>query len=118
MDKPLQLKWYGNGKFGVVTDTEKLVMEPDLCRTAQPRARKQHTCCECKRRIEKGQHYELVEGLWNGDCWSRYKTCLECVEMRSYAVRHWSEGIPFGELHDHLADEVVSVLQGWEDAEQ
>lgn len=50
---------------------------------SKPRAAKQHRCCECGDRIERGQKHELVKGMWDGS-WNCYRTCLLCVEIREH----------------------------------
>ena len=47
-----------------------------------PKARKEHTCEECGRTIEKGEKYEVCTLLTSSDGWSRYKTCLGCTRIR------------------------------------
>ena len=44
-------------------------------------ARIRHTCCECYETIEPGEHYERVDGLWDG-AWDTYYTCLPCRGVR------------------------------------
>lgn len=118
VDKPQQLVWYETDRTGIITDLGKIVMGPDLHRVEWPCARKRHKCCECGHPIKKGDRYELVTGLWDGDLWCRFKTCADCADMRSYVVRHYQDGIPFGELQEHLAQEVEEGLYDqWQDIE-
>ena len=86
------------------------VFEPDLHRELWPKARKRHKCCECRKTIQPGEKYQLIEGLWDGDCWDRFKTCAECAEMRDNAWRHVSEAVPFGGLIRACAEDVEGVL--------
>ena len=79
-------------------------------------ARTQHRCCECDRTIVPGEKYEYVATKWDGSM-STVKTCLQCVEARTFLVHecsgyvvgevleeireHWDEGIknlPMGRL--------------------
>ena len=45
------------------------------------KARKEHKCCECKRKIKPGDEYERIAGVWDGD-FSTYKTCEVCAGLR------------------------------------
>lgn len=56
---------------------------PKVCTVKDVRARKQHSCCECGRTIERRETYELVKGLWDGR-WETYKTCLGCTRIRDH----------------------------------
>lgn len=112
-EQPTLMVRYGNGPhgpIGIVTSMGKIIMDSDLSRTATPVARKRYRCCECKKSIQKGERYQLIEGLWDGNVWDRFKTCLDCVDMRECAVRHYRHGIHLGHLHEYLAAEVESVL--------
>lgn len=54
---------------------------PSLHREALPTARKPHRCGECRRKIQRGERYERVSGVWEGG-WSTFKTCLDCRSVR------------------------------------
>ena len=45
-------------------------------------ARKSHVCCECHRKIDKGERYHFAKGLWDGH-WSQFRTCLPCSDLRN-----------------------------------
>ncbi len=51
------------------------------------KARKSHTCCECRRTIQPGEPYEHVWGVWEGKP-DTYKTCQHCVGLREYVRAH------------------------------
>lgn len=53
----------------------------DVSNVHWPKARKEHTCCECGAAIIPGQRYERASGLWDGS-WDTYKTCKVCVSIR------------------------------------
>ena len=76
------------------------------CHTiAEPRARKDHKCCECRGIITKGELYHLFSGVW--DCAGTYKTCKECQQLRSDVSKKIldQEDCPaFGELYQHVFD--------------
>ena len=46
-----------------------------------PRARKDWTCLECGRPIQKGERYELIEGKFEGE-FVKYRTCTGCHRLR------------------------------------
>ena len=54
---------------------------PEVFREEFRKARKFHSCCECRSDIEPGDMYEYVSGLWDGH-WSEYKTCEKCADLR------------------------------------
>jgi len=61
------------------------------------KARKSHECCECDREIIVGEHYEEATLLYDGS-WDRYRTCLDCLSVRSamfcgcwYYTHTWEE---------------------------
>ena len=45
------------------------------------RARKDHRCCDCCRIIKRGERYEYIAGVCDGD-FENWKTCRECVSLR------------------------------------
>lgn len=68
-----------------------------------PRARKEHKCCECRGVIRKGEKYHVIAGLW--DEWGCYKTCSECETLRDLvcaSVDHRDDCPAFGELYEHV----------------
>ena len=46
-------------------------------------ARRDYLCCECRGSIQKGTKYEDYRLLFDGS-WSKYRTCLLCVEIRDH----------------------------------
>lgn len=52
-------------------------------------ARKEHTCCECLEKIQRGEKYEYISGIWDGH-WQAYKTCLDCKSLRTVFFNSWS----------------------------
>lgn len=45
------------------------------------RARKNHTCCECREIIRPGEQYERTRGKWEHGL-DEFKTCLPCTRIR------------------------------------
>lgn len=84
---------------------------PSFCETEIRVARKEHKCCECGVVIGRGEKYEHVTGVWDGDIAS-FKTCSHCRELREKVVQHeramdcdGEEAIPpFGELRQAVYD--------------
>lgn len=53
------------------------------------RAAKPYRCCECREDIAVGARHEVYGGCWDGE-FSRYRTCLSCVEIRNhFACNGW-----------------------------
>jgi hypothetical protein len=72
-----------------------------------PRARRQHTCCECHGPIVIGMRYQLVTGRWDGQ-FESWRTCLRCADLRdryiqAFNLRH-EELLAFGELMEALQE--------------
>lgn len=49
--------------------------------TTFPKAKKQHQCEECFRKIEIGQAYQNTAGKYDGDFYV-YKICLDCMNIQ------------------------------------
>jgi hypothetical protein len=64
-------------------DTEMAVAY--TCST--PVARKEHTCCECRQPIQKGEKYHRFSGIWDGIGCATYKTCLRCQRLAAWYVK-------------------------------
>lgn len=45
------------------------------------KARKEHICCECGEKIQSGEQYEYVSGIWSGKP-DEFKTCILCKRIR------------------------------------
>ena len=72
-------------------------------RRKERRARKQHSCTECGRRIFSGENYVEVVGLFDGQ-WSRFTTCRHCEAASEWLIVACG-GYPYTmlgeELHEH-----------------
>ncbi|MFA5053175.1 MAG: hypothetical protein WC565_03915 [Parcubacteria group bacterium] len=75
---------------------------PSICRIEWRKARKPHKCCECGDTIAKGQRYEHVSGLWDGN-WDRHDTCATCVAIRERYCPH-------GWIYGSLAEQIEECL--------
>jgi hypothetical protein len=69
-------------------------------------ARREHKCCECSGVIPRGVQYENVVGKWDGE-FSRYKTCLLCVEIRD---KFGSSGSTFTTLWEEVVDGLFPMM--------
>ena len=84
--------------FGCVCICSTNYDEADVFHSKIVKARKKHTCCECKEDIKPGELYEYVSGCWEG-YWNHYKTCKICVRIRSEIC---CGGWVFGELRETI----------------
>jgi len=80
---------------------------PSCSSRTKRKARKKHRCCECCEAIEKGQMYEYVSGIWDGEP-SDYKTCLSCVEIRNHFA---CDGFVFGQLWSDLEENFIPDMR-------
>jgi len=53
---------------------------PDVIKQIQRKARKTHSCCECRTAINPGDTYVVVSGVWDGRGAS-FKQCPECNQL-------------------------------------
>lgn len=59
-------------------------------------ARKDHKCDECFRRIARGESYESVWAIWEGEP-TTFKTCCRCLALREFVQQNvkcfcWAHG--------------------------
>ena len=73
---------------------------PEFYSEAWRTARKVHKCYECGRKIEPGEKYEVVSGVWDGD-FETYKTCNDCHTARSM---FFPSGYSFGMMWQDIVD--------------
>ncbi|TPV96148.1 MAG: hypothetical protein B7733_06260 [Myxococcales bacterium FL481] len=52
------------------------------------KARKSHTCGECRKPIRPGDSYEEVTGIWDGHP-GRHRTCQRCKRVRELALKKY-----------------------------
>ena len=69
------------------------------------KARKMHKCYECKRIIERGEHYTIDTVCYDGRVTS-YKICSDCMSVRD---EFFCEGWIFGELWNDVECHVHST---------
>ena len=71
------------------------------------KARNQHKCSECGKRINKDEIYERVNGKWD-DRIDTYKTCSRCLDLRNYTKQNvkclcW--------CHENMIDDCIETLK-------
>lgn len=80
---------------------------PTFHRQTYAKAKKQHRCEECGRKIVPGETYEYTAGLWDGSFWS-FKTCSHCCDIRKFV----SNSVPcFCWAHGSLMDDVKETIE-------
>lgn len=82
--------------------------QPEFCNITTRKARKPHTCSECRGPIEPGVTYEYVTGKWEDVLY--FKTCPLCLELRQWALI----SVPcfcfaYEALHENVRDMVTEV---------
>ena len=80
---------------------------PSAFSETNPTARKPHRCYECGRRIEAGEKYSRVWGIWDGRM-DTHGTCSHCCALRDYVKSHvpcfcWAYGDMRNEARETLA---------------
>ena len=58
---------------------------PKVFEVTHPKARKQHTCCECGSIIDQDEQHECARGLWD-EGWDTFRTCIACAQIREAAM--------------------------------
>lgn len=78
-------------------------------------ARKDHKCCECHRKILKGEKYLYSSGIWDGEPDS-YKQCSICGEVANAAtvISEPDEAPAFTGLKDWFNNQMSSTFKGGE----
>lgn len=61
---------------------------PQVCIETNPKARKEHRCCECRGVIQIGERYEYCTGIWDEP--DTFKTCHDCVELRDEIAKKFN----------------------------
>ncbi len=79
---------------------------PSVGRMTWPKARRDHTCCECHGTIAAGEKYRSCWGVWDGEA-ATYRTCGDCLDLEEWCQ---SDGgslcTTFGNLHTDVLDYV------------
>lgn len=79
---------------------------PNFYTVTNPKARKEHKCCECRGVIQKGERYQNYAGHWNDSGFGEFKTCSDCEQLRDdFSVGTCSGEWPaFGDLSSDCSD--------------
>lgn len=93
----------------------------DIFIETEPKARKEHTCSECRLPIEKKEQYYRLETLYDGS-WETSKLHLSCKDYRKMVYDHErEEGCdymeswpPIGELDETMIQRITEI-EGWEE---
>lgn len=64
----------------------------------QRKSRKDRRCFECGGLIKKGDKYEYVSALFDGE-WKHMSVCMDCTSIRNALFKH---GIQYGALWEDL----------------
>jgi len=76
-----------------------MVEYPEVAKDTEPKARKEHKCCECGGKIYKGEKYVLTKGIWDGEP-ATYKTCRDCYNLREKIIRDGMSEFYYTELRE------------------
>lgn len=80
---------------------------PSFFSETHPKARKTHKCYECGRRIEAGETYSRVWGIWDGRM-DTHGTCRQCCALRDYV----KSNVPcFCWAYGSLRDDAMETLR-------
>jgi hypothetical protein len=73
--------------------------------TRWPKARKEHVCGECERKIIKGETYHRWSGKYDGEFFDDI-TCAQCAEIRAAftCAEYDQTGPPQGELWNDIRE--------------
>lgn len=83
---------------------------PDFTHTTIVRARKPHTCGECRRVIERGELYQRTSGKWDRTVQSMV-TCAHCEVLQDWIGSEcggWLYGEVIEDVREHLQEYGVS----------
>lgn len=69
-----------------------------------PHTRLQRNCCECGLQIERGERYQRLSGLYEGE-WHNYSTCADCAKVREEFCSEFTMMNLYDDLMD-LRDEL------------
>lgn len=81
---------------------------PSFCHSEIRKARKEHTCHECRGRILKGERYEHTRGKW--ECYiDTFDTCERCYDIRTWTGNNipclcWAYGNIIQDCWDAVED--------------
>lgn len=93
----------------------------DIYIERQPKARKEHRCCECTLPIQIKEQYHRIESLYEGS-WETFKMHLSCQDFRQMVYDHereegceYTESWPPPYHLDETMSERIIQIEGWEE---
>lgn len=75
----------------------------EFCAKSSPIAQKPHQCCECLAKIEPGEKYFRVFGVWDGYP-DAFKTCQHCEEGPVALLLQTCGGFLYGQVFEELLE--------------
>lgn len=93
------------------TITSNSDSEPTMFSVAIRRARKQHTCVECRKIIYPTEHYAFSSGRWDG-FFRSFKMCLPCFEIRNHFMQSFCFGKLFHDMKECSGQITLEDLEG------
>ena len=80
--------------------------QPRFLHIQKHKVRKEKTCYECGRTIEKGELYERTYGAWDEVC--VFNLCVQCFSLRDYVI----DRVPcFCVGYGNLLDEAMETVR-------
>jgi hypothetical protein len=78
---------------------------------SNPKARKDHRCDECGKRIKTGETYSRMDGKWEGEMTS-HKAHTDCAALCDALYRHDNLGAydEYPRLQDYVGDKEYSDI--------
>jgi len=79
---------------------------PAIYSAEKVKARKAHVCDDCLGKIQAGEVYKNIAGLWDGS-WSNFKECQDCSVVRCDLGKLFDDAcdcIPHGSLMESILE--------------
>jgi hypothetical protein len=89
--------------------------EPRFYSTVERKARKLHSCDECRRTINPGENYQYAVGLWETKL-SQFKTCRFCKVAQDWLLKECGIFLHGGldeEIEEHANEYKKIFLYKW-----
>ena len=78
---------------------------PQVWWISEPKANKEHICCECGSTITIGETYHLFKAVYDYG-FDQFKTCSICEKIRNRAMKHIDiEELVFGCLYETIGSD-------------
>lgn len=76
---------------------------PECFSQADRKARKEHVCIECSRKIQPNETYRYESGIWSGEA-NSHKTCADCLSVRDAFACTYVYGTLWEEMEQMICD--------------